>query len=265
MLAVIALLRPTLERVAVAGFAAFCLCLVFAIQPIEKAVTLLPGFSVVHNTRMTILYLLCAGLLAGWGLDDLTDPAVERRRWAVPAAAVALVLPVLWVVVGGKAGLEYLGDGLEVAWGFATPAPPPAPGDSVIWSAVLIWVVFAGAAVLLLHLRARGRLAVAAFTALALLVVAADLFRAGMGQNTAITLDEARQPTPGSIRYLQPRTPGRFVGAERQADPLAPEPEPLPPTPTCATACSTRAATTTRSRAATTSCGSARSSPRSGS
>ena len=61
MLALIALLRPTLERVAFAGFAAFCLCMVFAIQPIEKAVALLPGFSVVHNTRMTILYLLCAG------------------------------------------------------------------------------------------------------------------------------------------------------------------------------------------------------------
>ncbi len=220
--------RPTLERLAFAGFALFSLAMVFGVYPIEPAVAKLPGFSVVHNTRMTILFLLCAAMLAGWGLDELTARAAPRRRWVLPAAVVVLVIPLAWIVVRGTAP-DALGQGLKVAWGFATPPAGDDARDVTLWSAAFIWAVFAGLGTLLVGLRTRGRLGVAAFTALVLALVAADLFRAGMGQNTAIPLDRARQPTTGAISYLQSRVPARFVGAERRADPRAPEPEPLPP------------------------------------
>ena len=37
---------------------------------------------VAQNTRLAVVFVLCAALLAGWGLDDLTDPerAGSRRR-----------------------------------------------------------------------------------------------------------------------------------------------------------------------------------------
>jgi hypothetical protein len=58
-----------------------------------------------------------------------------------------------------------------------------------------------------------------AFAAVALALVALDLFRAGMGATPAIDADAARQPTTPGLERL--RSGGRFVGLER---PLGPSP-----------------------------------------
>jgi hypothetical protein len=64
--------------------------------------------------------------------------------------------------------------------------------------------------------------------AIALVLVAGDLFKAGMGYNPGIPIDHAEQPTTGAIRYLQSQLPGRFVGldvtnTEARLPPLTPD------------------------------------------
>ena len=87
-------------------------------------------------------------------------------------------------------------------------------------SALLQWLPLAGAGLVLIALRLTGRrlaapaLGAGAFVALALAVLVADLFRANMGFNPAIPSDHARSRSPGAIRYLQSRTPNRFVGLD---------------------------------------------------
>jgi hypothetical protein len=216
MLAVAApLLRPNLARLAVAGFGVACLAVAFGIPPVFDLVTRLPLFDIAHNERLIAIALLCVALLAGWGLDDLVgERAPPRRRVALALAGAVAVVPVLWVVGTGKAPLSVLGDALDVAWGFAHPPGPQAPdaGDVIRLAATIVFATFAAAAVALLVVRARGRLAAGAFAALAILLTVADLFRAGMGQNPAIERRIAVQPATGAIRYLQTRRPARFEG-----------------------------------------------------
>ena len=76
-----------------------------------------------------------------------------------------------------------------------------------------------GAALALVAARAGGRIGPRAFAAVALAVVAVDLFRAGMGATPAIDVDAARQPSTPGLEQL--RSGGRFVGLER---PLGPSP-----------------------------------------
>ena len=59
--------------------------------------------------------------------------------------------------------------------------------DQIQVAALLVWLAFAGAAVLVLALRVRGRLSPAPFVVLATALVIADLFKAGMGYNPAPT------------------------------------------------------------------------------
>ena len=216
MLAVAApLLRPNLARLALAGFGAACLAVAFGAPPLFDLATRLPLLDIAHNDRLIAIVLLCVALLAGWGLDDLTgERAPPRRRVALALAAAIAVLPVLWVVGTGKASLSVLGDAIDVAWGFAHPPGAGAAdaGDIVRLAATIVFATFATAAVLLLFLRARGRLAAGTFAALAIGLTVADLFRAGMGQNPAIERRIAVQPTTGAIRYLQTRRPARFQG-----------------------------------------------------
>jgi hypothetical protein len=127
-----------------------------------------------------------------------------------------------------------VGTALDVAWGFAD-APAlgagealEAPGHAIATirlSALLQWLALAGLGLTLVALRltaarlpGRGALPAAAFVALAVTLLAADLFRASMGFNPAIPVDHAEQPATGSIRYLQSRTPNRFVGLDRLPD-----------------------------------------------
>jgi hypothetical protein len=61
--------------------------------------------------------------------------------------------------------------------------------------------------------------------ALAVSVLVVDLFRANMGFNPAIPLENARQPTTPSIRYLQTQVPNRFAAVNEpgQIQPLEPD------------------------------------------
>jgi hypothetical protein len=115
---------------------------------------------------------------------------------------------VVIAVADRQFGRDAFGDALKVAWGFAHTSPDfPAV---IKLAAVLEWVGFAAAAVVLLVLRLRGRLGATAFVALAIALTALDLFKAGMGYNPAIPTDHAEQPTTGAIRYLQSQNPERF-------------------------------------------------------
>ena len=66
-------------------------------------------------------------------------------------------------------------------------------------------------------LRAGGRLAPAAFVALALALVCVDLFRAGMGFNPAIDQDYAEPPRTEAVRFLQRERPARMAATEQIA------------------------------------------------
>jgi hypothetical protein len=110
-----------------------------------------------------------------------------------------------------------------VAFGFETPTPEL--GESVAGglagvvhlASLFEWLVLAGAALVLVLLRLRGRLTPAAFGGLALALVAVDLFVAGMGYNTAIPISRAEQPATGAIRFLADQRPARFTALKPEA------------------------------------------------
>jgi hypothetical protein len=199
ILAVLAVLRPTRERLAVAATGALALLVVLGVQPFFGIVNALPGFHQAHNTRLGIVTLLCMALLAGWGLDGL-----RRSRLAAVVVGFIVVAPVLAGLA--RAGAFPLGGALRTAWGFAEPK------DKAVLplASVLIWIPFALAAAALIVLRMRGALAAGAFAAAALALTAVDLFRAGMGQNPAIPVSHAVTPVTGAMAAL--RGEQRFVG-----------------------------------------------------
>jgi hypothetical protein len=230
-------LRPTVTRVAIAVFGALSLAVAVGAEPFFALVTALPGFSTAHNGRLVIFLLLALALLAGWGVDELSRrerAPLVRRRIALGAAAAIFCAPVVWMLAAGTLAPSRLPEALEVAWGFAdAPALAPGetletPGDAIATirlSALLQWLPLAGLGLALIALRLtaarlprRGVLGATAFVVLAAAVLTADLFRANMGFNPAIPVDHARQPATGSIRYLQSRTPNRFVGLDRLPD-----------------------------------------------
>ena len=164
---------------------------------------------------MTILYLLCVALLAGWGLDDLVErrPAGRRLFVAAGMAGSLLLLPVVIVLATRGTSWRYLGRAADIAWAFAQR---PFPGSAhmapiVRLAALLIWITIAGAACLLLYLRLGRKLAPSVFAVLAVLLVVGDLFQAGMGENPAIPDSHAVQPVTPAIRFLQAQRPARFV------------------------------------------------------
>ena len=216
------LIRPTATRIAVALFALFCVIMVIGIPPLFDLVERLPGFSSTHQQPMIVFFVLCLGLLAGWGLDELSArrDALPREGIVLAVAAVIFLVPLLWMVGAGKLTATGLRTALEVAWGFADP-PVPTSGESpeadiVRMSALLQWLplAFLGLVLIALRLRGRGslRLTATVFVAATLALLAVDLFRANMGYNPAITKEEAVMPETDAIRYLQSRTPNRFAG-----------------------------------------------------
>jgi hypothetical protein len=221
MLAAAALiLRPTRARVLGALFALLCFAVVFGVPPFVEVVTRLPVFSAGHNSRLIVFTLLALALLAGWGLDQLSAASVaaySRKRLVLAVAGAILVLPVAIVAVASPSALAAPKGGLEVAWLFADP-----PGrfreefglEVVRSSALIIWVTVAGAGLLLLFLRLRGRIGATPFVALALVLVCLDLARAGVGQNPAIDRADAVVPETGAIRYLERQRPARFVSTQ---------------------------------------------------
>jgi hypothetical protein len=218
MLAAVALtLRRTQTKVAVAVFGAFWFAVAVGIPPIVQIVTRLPVFNSGHNTRVIVFFLLCLALLAGWGLDALTElrPSPRaRRRLALVICAVLLLIPVAIVAIDYPSALTAPRGGLEIAWLFKDP-----PGefgellgiDVIRASALIIWLTMAGAALLLIALRLRGRIGASAFVVLALLLLCVDLFRIGMGQNPAIDRDLVDLPATGAVRLLERQGTARFV------------------------------------------------------
>jgi hypothetical protein len=226
MLAATALIvRRGAQRIALALFALFGVCMVVGIPPVFGIVSSLPGFSAAHNERLLIYFLLCLALLAGYGLDDLTRAVALPRRGVILATCGGLFLiPFVWLVLAGTLNLSELGAGLKVAWGFVHPPLPP-PGVDVAGSvtgAIVrdssfeIWLPLAGAALALIAARlgylGSRPLRSDVFVGLIIVLVAVDLFRANMGFNPAIKTSTAVPPTTGAIRYLQSQRPNRFIG-----------------------------------------------------
>jgi len=215
MLALIALLRAQLVRVVLALFAALCIAVVLGVQPFFHIASRLPGFDLTYLSRLTILYLLCVALLAGWGLDDLVRRRPQGGR-AVATAAIAtavLVLPVVVVFATRQSTLHYLGRAVDMAWAFAAAPSATSPHvDQIVrLAALVVWVTVAGVGVALLLLRLGRRLGAGVFAALAIVLVVGDLFQAGMGENPAIPDSHAVQPATPAIRFLQRQEPARFV------------------------------------------------------
>ena len=222
MLAAAALvLRRSPLRIALASFAVVCLAVAYKVPVIFDVVTALPPFSSGHNNRLPVLALLAIALLAGFGLDELSGRWAERRGLVLAIAAAILLAPLAWVIAAGTSSLEVLGRGLEVAWLFAHPPPTSEGGfaDAIRMAALLVWLGIAGAALILLVLRARGLVLGTLFVALAIALVCADLFRAGIGYNPAVDADTAVPPETPGMRYLESRRPARFVTFTR-GDPV---------------------------------------------
>lgn len=232
MLGVVALFRPRVERVAVAVAGAASVLVVLGIQPLFGLAGRTPGLSETYLSRLTIVYLLCMALLAGWGLDDLVRRRVTRRQ-AVAAAAVGvgvLVLPLVVVAATGGTSLRFLGRAVDISWLFARNPLPHAPHVVAIvrLAAVVTWCTVAVAAVVLLVLRLGGRLTARLFAVLAVALVVGDLFQAGMGYNPAVPDTHVQQPATGAIRYLQAHQrhgSSRYVGVTPYdtVDPLPPD------------------------------------------
>jgi hypothetical protein len=217
------IMRPTLMRAGVALFGALMLAIVLGIWPFPELASHIPIVKTGNHLRLAVVLMLCLGLLAGWGLDDLTAERVPRRNAVLGLALVLLVAPALVLAARGELSADLLGRALEIAWGFAWPNPPADAETltAIRMASLVVWLTFMGLAAALLTARLRRGLAATTFAALALVLVAGDLFKAGMGATPAITTEQATQPSTPGLRYLQDQRPNRFVGLER---PLGPSP-----------------------------------------
>ena len=202
--------RLTRERIAIAAGGAVAILITVGMPGLFEAVTATPGFDHAYNQRLIIVGLLALALLAGWGLGDMLERA-PRRRLVLAGGAVLLLVPVLVALFRVDVSGGAIADGLATAWGFAEPARETAK-DVVPLAAAWLWLGLAGLALALLWARASGRVTGAAFTAVALGVVAFDLFRVGMGQNPAIPTGHAEQPVTPALQRLLDERPARFVG-----------------------------------------------------
>ena len=216
MLGIAALLRPRVERVAFAVVGVASVLVVLGIQPLFALAGHTPGLDETYLSRLTIIYLLCLALLAGWGLDDLVRRRPSRRvAMGIGAAAVVLALvPLVLVAATRGTSLRYLHQAIHIAWLFASTPFPHAPHvvPIVRLTALVVWLTVAGFAVLLLLLRLTRVLGARVFAFLAIALVVGDLFQAGMGYNPAVTQADATQPVTGAITYLQHIGPARYVG-----------------------------------------------------
>lgn len=215
LLAVISLARPSVTRVALAVAGLASLLIVLGLPPLFSLAAHTPGLDLTFLSRLTIFFLLAIALLAGFGLDDVLAAGLERRQLLAGGGAAVLlfVLPIVLVVATGATSLRYLGRAASIAFLFARAPLPGAPHvDPVVRLAgLLVWVVVITAAAALLFLRVSRRLGKATFLALAVLLVAGDLFQAGMGYNPGIPQSHADLPATGAIRYLAREDPARFV------------------------------------------------------
>ena len=233
MLAVAAVaLRPNLARLGVLAAGALALSIATGQPPLFDLLTNLPGFEAANNSRFGVFAILGLSVLAGWGFDEITGDALPeaRRRLVLGLAAAVAVVPLVIAVVGGHVHLDVFGRALRSAWLFDPPdsglIATPAGPFIVKLASLLEWGVMAALALALLALVLSRRLRPATFVALALVLVAFDLVKAGADYNPSIKQEYAVQPVTPAIRYLQDRRPARFVGLEPTSLSLSP---PLPP------------------------------------
>lgn len=209
------ILRPTRTRLVTLGLGAICLMIVLGIPPVFQIVVHLPVLSSGHNGRFAILYVLCLALLAGWGLDDLLvrRGSARARRVAVWAAGLILVFPVLYTLARGTTAWAAFPVALKVATGFFHPPGIFAPHarEIVRGSALVDWIVAAGAGVAVVWLGVHGRTRPALLAGAAIAIVALDLARAGMGYNPAIRRSIAEQPPTAALRLIKHANPERYV------------------------------------------------------
>ncbi len=215
MLACIALIRPRVERVVAAVVAALTVAVALGIQPFFYLAGHIPGLAETYLSRLTIIYLLCLALLAGWGLDDMVRGRLHGRRAVVGVCIPIGLLALPFVIVQSThaTSIHFLRQALAVPWFAASTALTTDPHAVAITrlAALIVWLTFAGLAVVLLILRFGGTLKPGLFAALAIALVVADLFQAGMGYNPAIPQSHAVQPVTPAIRFLQQQVPARYV------------------------------------------------------
>ena len=216
MLAFAALLRPRVERVAVAVVGAASLLVVLGIQPLFALAGRTPGLDQTYLSRLTIIYLLCLALLAGWGLDDLVRRRPSRRvAVSIGAVAVVLALLPLVVVAGTRATSCATSTRPSTSPGSSPPPPSRTPRT---WSRSSAWrrwwcgSRWPASPPPSCCLRLTRVLPARAFALLAMALVVGDLFQAGMGYNPAIPQSNATQPVTGAISYLQHQGTARYVG-----------------------------------------------------
>jgi hypothetical protein len=213
--------RPSLERVGIALFGGLVLAIALGLPPFPDLAAQLPIVRTGNHLRVIVILVMCLALLAGWGLDELSSRELRHPRAVLGLALGLLALPALILAARGQLSAGLLGDSLKIAAGVDWPEPPPTADTitAIRMGSLIVWLVVMGLAVLLLGARLRGRLAATAFVALAIAIVVADLFKAGMGATPAIDTDRATQPSTAGIEYLQSRRPNRFVGLGRAIGP----------------------------------------------
>jgi hypothetical protein len=222
MLAVAAVaLRRDRLRVAMAVIAVICLASAFGTPPLPSLFGALPGFDVTNNTRLVVIFVLCIALLAGWALDDLLDEPRTVPRWLLPALGAAiLITPLVWMIVAGqRPWASVLWDSFRSAWLFQFPVPHGTGIEAlqrliaeIRTASLLEWMVPATLGVVLIWLRVTQRIAATPFAALAIALIAIDLFKADVGLNPAIATSDAVQPTTPAIQRLRADRPNRFAG-----------------------------------------------------
>ncbi len=194
------------------GIVVVCVAVAFGLPGLFDAVGQVPVLGQTNNTRLIVVYLFALALLAGYGLDDLRGPASRNvRRVALAVALVTFAVPVVYVLATWPPPGTLL-KGAKLALGLVDPS---AEIDVVHSRALFWWGLFGVLSCALLAARARGRVAGGTFVALALVLACADLFRAGVGFNPAISADEASLPSTPAIRFLQSQRPARFVAFDR--------------------------------------------------
>ena len=214
--------RPTLQRVGLALFCGFLLAVALGVPPVPEIAGHLPVVKSGNHLRVVFILMLCLALLAGWGLDELTERELPRPGAILALAVALLVLPLLVLAARGDLSAGQLGDALETAAGLSWPAPRPTPArlEAIRMASLIVWLVFMGLAVLLLAGRLRWRLGATAFVVLACALVTADLFKAGMGATPAIETADAKQPsTPGIDTCWRSGASASSGSSERSARP----------------------------------------------
>ena len=218
LLAFVAVLRPTRERLCVAGAGVVAAGVIFGVFPFYELALHTPALDRTLLERGAVFICLALALLAGWGLDDVLSGyrrrrATDRRdRWLAPALALIVLVPAVVVAVHNHARVSFLGDAVGLALGLKTDQGLSDLGSLLPTASAIAWLLFAGLGATLIVLTIRGRIRPPIAAMLAIALVAVDLLRFGIGENPSIPVDHAHPPATAAVRLMQARTPARFVG-----------------------------------------------------